>query len=192
MRKILAVLLALAALLCVPAFAEAQWVEYDFGDFTMSFPEDIMCSISGEIVNNEPFFVFYQDYDETAAFNKSLNGVWSEGAADLTTVDPTAYGQTVLATVASQLGEYGIAVTDPALIAAALDAHDGKPALSIIYGMGVDYSAVGVDLQMTLYTMQAVVSDEALGGSYTFTISTDDITAATLLMEIMDTIQWTV
>ena len=189
MRKLMLILLALC-LAAIPCLAEGtQNIDYDFGDFTMSFPEDTIGDVAEEIAENEVFFTIYQDYDESKPFLKNLNGTWNSTYQDLTQMDPTATAQQILNSVVVQFTSYGIAVSNPTLLMAALDEQDGKPALSIIYSTDLDYSATGTDLQMTLYTLQGIVSDESFG-TYTFTISTDDIESAAPLMEIMDTITW--
>lgn len=189
MRKFLLTLLALCLTL-VPCLAEeVQNVEYDFGDFTMTFPEDTIGDVSDSLEENAMFFILYQDYDENALFLKNLNGTWNSAYQDLTQVDPTATAQTILDTVQAQFAAQGITVSNPTLLMAALDEQDGKPALSLMFSTDLDYSSAGIDFQMTLYTLQGIVSDENFG-TYTFTISTDDVEAATPLMDIMNTIRW--
>ncbi len=81
MRKILSVLIALMLIFSMSAFAEetptVPTIELDFDHFTMTIPEDMVGTSSEEIVSNQPFIQLFQDYSETAAFNKNLNIVWS-------------------------------------------------------------------------------------------------------------------
>ena len=54
----------------------------------------------------------------------------------------------------------------------------------------MDYTALGRAERMTLYTVQAVFSDAAFEGSYTFTATADSLDALDPLMEILNTITW--
>lgn len=189
MRKLIAVLLALM-LLASAAFAEETWMEYDFGGFTMAFPIDIIGTMSEEIVENEPFLYLFQDYNENAIFNKNLNCVWNSGVEDITAVDPEELAQMILPQMTGAFEQTGFRVLGAEVLAAAHDAHKGEPCISTIYACVLDYSAFGGPSEFVLYTLQSMVSNEAIGGSYTFTISTDDIENTQLLMEIMDTISW--
>lgn len=192
MRKIFAALLVLALVASSAALAEVAWMDYDFGDFTISFPEDIICSIDDQIVNNQPFAYFFQDYDETAAVNKNLNILWSEEVMDLATVEPTAYAQQILNLTVATYQQMGLTVTNPALLIADFDEQDGKPALCYMYSVTLDYSGLGLDAQATLYILQGMVPDEAFEGTYAFTLTTDDLQNCQLLMDIMDTVSWNV
>lgn len=190
MRKLISVLLALILLLTTAAFAEETWMQYDFGGFTMAFPIDIIGSVTEERIENEPFFYIYQDYDPNAVFSKSLNCVWTGTVLNVTEINPEEYGQMILEGMVGGLAEAGVGVSDYMLLAAIHDEHKGEPCLSTIYASVLDYSAFGGPSEMILYTIQSVVSNETIGGTYTFTISTDSIENAQLLMEIMDTVTW--
>lgn len=54
----------------------------------------------------------------------------------------------------------------------------------------MDYSGLGVDAQVTLYTIQLYVPDEAFEGSYIITITTDDMDNTQQLFEVADSIKW--
>lgn len=195
MRKLLSVLFTLALLFSVTAIAEeapaVAQIELDFGNFTMSIPEDMVGTSADEIVNNQPFVQLFQDYSDTAAFNKNLNIVWSNEVLDLNAVDPSAYGSMVLNAVVAQFESTGVAVANPTLLAAEPNEHDGKAALGVMYSTDLDYTGAGVDLQMTLYTIQLYVPDEAFEGTYIITISTDDMENTQTLFEVADSIKWT-
>ena len=190
MRKLISVLLALVLLLASAAFAEETWMEYDFGGFTMAFPIDIIGTVSEEIVENEPFLYLFQDYDENAIFNKNLNCVWNSGVDNISAVDPEEFAQMILPQMVAAFEQSGLSVHGAEVLAAVHDEHKGEPCLSAIYACILDYSAFGGPAEFVLYTLQSMVSNEAFGGTYTFTISTDDIESTQLLMEIMDTINW--
>jgi len=195
MRKLLCVWIALMLVFTVAAAESAPetqapaMVELNFIDFTLLIPEDIIGTVEQEMVNGSPFFVFFEDYDPNAAFNKNLNGVWTEELLDIEAVDPTQFVSMTIATVAQQYESIGIAATDPMLYMAGLDEHDGKQALSQVYSLNLDYTGVGFDLQKTIYTMQAIVPIEGVG-TYTFTITTDDMENIPVLMGVMESIRW--
>lgn len=191
MRKLLTVLLVMILCLgCALAETEAELVELAFPDFTMSVPADTVGTVAPQIDNNVPFFVFYQDYKPEAAFNKSLNGVISFEMMDLASMDAAAYGQTVVSMVAMQYGMMGIQVTEPKLLSAGPDEHDGREAISCIYSMNMDYTGLGYDEQHLVYFLQAYAPVEG-SGTYTFTLTTDDLEDCRLLMDIMESIKWT-
>jgi len=195
MRRLLAIVLVLMMAIVPTVLAEEQTttddvalVTQDFGDFSMTFPEDIVGAVV-ERENNQPFLQMYWDYDETKPFNMNLNCSWSETYSNVTAGDPNQTAQLVLEQVVGQFEQMQIAVANPAVLAAAVDEQDGKPALVYVFSMDLDLTGAGVDQKYTLYTMQAVVSDEAFG-TYTFTISTDDLAAAEPLMDITNTVTW--
>lgn len=193
MRKLMAFMMALALLFTSAAIAEelpqvhdVALIEYDFGDFTMTFPEDLIGDVYDK-VNNQPLLILYQDYDTTPT--RSLSIVWNETYVDLTAADPTEFGQVYLEASVAASEMMGVEVTNPALLGAEMGEQDGKPALSLVYSYDMDYTGAGADLKITQYMMQGVVSNENMG-TYTFTIGTDDLEAVMPLMEIMDTVKW--
>lgn len=192
MRKVFAALLVLVLVASSAAFAEVAWVDYDCGNFTISFPEDIDGYISDQVVNNQPFVMLYQDYDESAVFNKSLNIVWSNEVMDLTAVEPATYAQQILDISVATYQQLGITVTNSVLTRADLGDMMGKPMFFYIYETTFDYSNLGIDEQKTLCTIQVMVPDEAFEGTYTFTLTTDDLSDTQLLMDVSNTIAWNV
>ena len=83
----------------------------------------------------------------------------------------------------------GVEITNPKVLVAEYDELDDQRALSFVVSMDMDYSPLGLDYQGTLYTLQAVVPIEGVG-TYTFTIGTDDLEGAQMLMEIVDSVRW--
>ena len=191
MRKLLTVLLVMILCLgCALAETEVEMVELTFPDFTMSVPSDTVGTVAPQIDNNVPFFMFYQDYDPEAAFSKCLNGVVSFEVLDLDTIDPAAYAQAVVSMASMQYSMMGVQVTDPQLLAAGPDEHEGKRALSCVYALNMDYTGAGYDEQRLVYFLQSYVPIEG-SGTYTFTLTTDDLEDCRLLMDIMESIRWT-
>lgn len=191
MRKLISVLIALMLVFTFAAAeTEAELVELTFPDFTISVPADTIGTVAPEIENNMPFFIFYQDYNPETAFNKSLNGAISLEVLDLKTVDASTYGQAFISMAAMQYGMMGIQVTEPKLVSASLDDLKGREAISCVYSMNMDYTSMGYDEKHSVYTMQAIVPIEG-SGTYTFTLTTDDMENIDLLMGIMNSIHWT-
>lgn len=95
----------------------------------------------------------------------------------------------IATSAAAALEGQGIKVANTQVVGASMDEIGSKPALSVVYSVDVDYTAVGLDLQTTLYFVQGIVSEEALG-TYTFTITTNDMTTVQSLMDIVNTVQW--
>lgn len=190
MRKILAALMTLVLLVGSAALAEPSWTQHDFGDFTLSYPDDIMGSVSEERVENQPFVMLYQDYDPIATFNKSMNILWSGEVLDLDIPDTDAYFQQILDVAVMTYEMLGFTVTDPQLLSTELGDMMGKPMLAANYQMTLDYANLGIDDVQTLYTAQVMVPDAAFEGTYTFTITTDDWSDTQLLMDISNTVAW--
>lgn len=198
MRKFLLVLMALclAALPCLaegaaPAetTAPVETIDYDFGDFTLTFPAEMPGEIADEITSGAPFVTLYQMDDLEDAFSSNLNVVWTEDASDLSAADPAATAQSIVDGVVASLAQQGIVATNPTILAATMDEVGGKPALSVIYSMDMDYSGAGVDLQVNVTYIQGIVSEEGLG-TYTFTIGTDNINGCQSLIDIVNTTVW--
>ena len=192
MRKAIATLLVFLLLAGVAGYAEAALIDYDFGDFTVSLPEDTDVYFEDQIVSNVPFAYFYQDYNENAVFNKNLNILWTDEVLDLNTIEPTSFAQNLMEATVDQYEQMGLAPTNASLLIAEFDEQDGKQAVSYMYTVTLDYTAYGSAEQIMLYVLQAMVPDEAFGGTYTLTLTTDDIENCQLLLEISDSIVWNV
>lgn len=198
MRKFLLVLMALC-LAVLPCLAESaapsesaapvETIDYDFGDFTLTFPAEMPGEIADEITSGAPFVTLYQMDDLEDAFSSNLNVVWTEDVTDLSAIDPAAFAQTIVDSVIPVLAQQGITATNPTILAATMDEVGGKPAFSVIYSADLDYSGAGVDLQVNVTYIQAFVSEEGLG-SYTFTISTDNLDGCQSLIDIVNTTVW--
>lgn len=192
MRKAIATLLVFLLLAGVAGYAEAALIDYDFGDFTVSLPEDTDVYFEDQIVSNVPFAYFYQDYNENAVFNKNLNILWTDEVLDLNTIEPTSFAQHLMEATVDQYDQMGLAPTNASLLIADFDEQDGKQGFSYMYTVTLDYTAYGSAEQIMLYVLQAMVPDEAFGGTYTLTLTTDDIENCQLLLEISDSIVWNV
>lgn len=191
MRKLLCIILALSMLAGCTAMAEANWIMYNFGDFNLSFPDDIVCGYTEERVANQPFLMFYQDYDETAPFMKNFNVVWNDGVNEIGAMDPEAVGGNILNALLTQFASMGVACSNDMLLSAETIDYVDKTALGIAYTVTVDYSALNGGPVLDLVFVQLLFSDEAFG-TYNFTITTDDINNTQLLMDIIDTLSWNV
>lgn len=188
MRKLFCLALALCLALCGLACAEGELVTFDFVDFTMDVPADIMGSIV-EREENQPFFMLFQDYDESADFNANMNCVWTNAHTDFSNVNIESFGSTVMQMAAQQLNAQGLAASNMTFIGGMMQDLNGKPALAIIYSYDADYSNLGKDYQTTLYVLQAYVSEKEMG-SYTFTVTTEDMENIGVLDAMMDSIVW--
>lgn len=154
-------------------------------------PEDLQGNIADTIEESVPFFFFYEDYDPEADLNANLNCVWSETMIDIASAEPTANGQSILNQVVQQYESMGIGVEYSTLYSAAYDELSDKRALRVVYSNRLDYSALGIDTKCLLYTMQVIVPIENCG-TYTFTITVEDLTQCERLTDILDSVEWTV
>lgn len=193
MRKLISVILALCLCILPLALAETSTSEesltQDFGDFTMDIPMSMQGSI-GEKVNNQLYFILYDNYDPNANFNNSLNCVWTDAYTDFSTIDfEGEYAPAVIQLTLETMSTAGVIVENPMLLTTDTADLNGKTAYLMAYSYNADYSQLGMDYQTTLYTLQTYVSDEAMG-SYTFTITTNDLNNIETLDALMDSIQW--
>lgn len=191
MRKLCSLLLALALILSCAALAEDNSVEHDFSHFTLTIPADAKCIISEEITANEPFITIYENYDENAQFNSTLECVWNEVRIDLAAMEPATYAQSILDSLVTQFTSIGLGISDAAVTDPVYADKGGADMFSCMIYMVVDYTALGIDLKTPSYILLSMRSDDAVGGSYSFTVTTDDLDNCTMLRSIMDSIQWT-
>ena len=189
MRKFLLVLMALC-LAVVPALAETtEPATVDFGAFTLTFPAEMQGQVAEEIVENEAFVTLYQMDDMEDSFASNLNVVWNESVVDLAAQDPAAYAQAIVDASVAMMEQQNVAVANPTVLGASMDEIGGKAALSMMNSMDVDYTNAGLDLQITLTFVQGIVSEEGLG-TYTFTISTDNVDGCQPLVDIVNSTVW--
>jgi len=191
MRKLLCLILILIMLTTCAALAEESWFQYNFGDFNLTFPADVVSAYTEERAENQPFLMFYQDYDENASFVKNLNVVWNSGVDDITSLDPAAVGQSILDGLTKQFEAMGVAPSKCLLVSAETLDYNGLPAIGIGYTLTVDYSALNNGPVLDLVFVQLLFSDEAFG-TYNFTLTTDDIDNSQLLTTILDSLSWNV
>ncbi len=191
MRKLCSLLLVFALILGCSALAEDNLVEHDFGHFTLAIPADAMGTITDEITANVPFITIYENYDENALFNSSLDCVWNEVRIDFSAVEPDAYAQSILDSLVTQFTSMGLGISDAAVMDPIYADKGGADMFSCLIYMVVDYTALGIDLKTPTYTLLSMRSDDAVGGSYSFTVTSDDLDNCTMLRSITDSIRWT-
>ena len=190
MRKLIAMLLALA-MLCGAALAEdaERLAALEYADFTIAIPKDAVGSSTDTIEDGVPFLTIYQDYDPNALLGNSLSIVWNEDVLDLTGVDPVAYSEIVAGMTLQSYESVGVVVTYPRMYNAELDELDDMQVISYMFSMTLDFSTLGLDYQETVYTLQAVAPIPEKG-TYTFTITTDDLENSQDLLDIVDSVRW--
>lgn len=189
MRKFLLVLMALC-LAVVPALAETTEAStLDFGDFTMNIPAEMVYDMADEITSNAVFFTLYKNSEEETSFNTNMTLVWTDAVSDLTADAAETYGQAILEAAQTGLEQQGVGVANPTLVGASMDEIGGKAALSVVYTMDMDYSGIGVDLQINVTFVQALVSEDGIG-TYTFTIASDSLEGCQPLVDVVNTVVW--
>ena len=196
MKKILALLLSLMLLLPAIALGEAASnpdvyaVEFDDFTITMNATDALQ---KGEKANGQVLFMLYPDYDETATMHPTMhpniNGVWtSEDVSDMGNVTPTDFGNLVLQQSVQGLAAQGVAVSNEALLAAERDEETGS--MTLIMSYDADYTAVGLDLKVTLYMMQLYVPLGGDTGSYIFTLTGSSMEDVDALLNKLDAIEF--
>lgn len=192
MKKILALLLSLMLLLPAIALGEAasnpDVYAVEFDDFTITLNATDALQ-KGEKANGQVLFMLYPDYDETATMHPTINGVWtSEDVSDMGNVTPTDFGNLVLQQSVQGLAAQGVAVSNEALLAAERDEETGS--MTLIMSYDADYTAVGLDLKVTLYMMQLYVPLGGDTGSYIFTLTGSSMEDVDALLNKLDTIEF--
>lgn len=192
MKKILALLLSLMLLLPAIALGEAasnpDVYAVEFDDFTITLNATDALQ-KGEKSNGQVLFMLYPDYDETSTMHPNINGVWtSEDVSDMGNVTPTDFGNLVLQQSVQGLAAQGVAVSNEALLAAERDEETGS--MTLIMSYDADYTAVGLDLKVTLYMMQLYVPLGGDTGSYIFTLTGSSMEDVDALLNKLDTIEF--
>lgn len=190
MRKLTAILLALM-LICAAALAEnaENLMALDFEHFTIAVPKDAVGSGTDTIENNVPFLTIYQDYDPNAFMGRNLSIVWNEEVLDITGLDAAGYARAVAGLTLQEYEAVGIVVNDARMYSAEMGELDERPVISYVFSMSLDFSSLGMNRQETMYTLQAVAPIEG-AGTYTFTISTNDLENSQMLIDIVDSVRW--
>lgn len=192
MKKILALLLSLMLLLPAIALGEAasnpDVYAVEFDDFTITLNATDALQ-KGEKANGQVLFMLYPDYDETSTMHPNINGVWtSEDVSDMGNVTPTDFGNLVLQQSVQGLAAQGVAVSNEALLAAERD--EETDSMTLIMSYDADYTAVGLDLKVTLYMMQLYVPLGGDTGSYIFTLTGSSMEDVDALLNKLDTIEF--
>lgn len=170
MKKLLALLLCM--MLCLPV-AMAQtltddvFVTIDFGDFTMDMRAEDLYQVV-EKVDSQAFALVYTEYDENNSFHNNINIAWMSAdiAPMMLLYTPEAFAMEVLQAGVDSMKNSGFGVTNDQLHSA--EFADGV--LSLVYSIDVDYTPIGIDLQMTIWQKLVYYNIEDQG-TYWFTLS---------------------
>ena len=193
MKKITAVLIALVMLLTASAFAqEAEWVELDLTDLTVTVPEDVIGYIADSFEPDVPIATFYEDYIQNHVFNKNISIAYTNQCLDIHGATPSELAGYIVEGAAEQLEVMGIKAEEPVIIDADLDEQDGREALFVSYYTYVDYSGLGYNEAFNMVTIQMVVPFDEYGITYMVTISTDNPEESEMLFRIADSIKWNI
>lgn len=190
MRKLIAMLMALL-MICGAALADNadELTALEFEHFTLAIRKDAVGTGADTIENNVPFLVVYQDYDPSKQFCSNMNAVWNENVLDLDGFTPEMMATETLKYTLDLYQQSGVKAENARVLNAEFDELNEKRAVSFVTCADLDYSGMGLDLQITLYTLQAVVPLEGIG-TYTFTISTNDLENCDELFDIVDSVRW--
>ena len=197
MKKLMAMLLVLTMVLSGTALAAAAKAPatqtIDFGDFTL----DIDPNMPGEVkdkVNNETMVTMYPAYNINGDASSNITVVWSEAVQDFSELDTdekcNSFAKTVLDSIVPAYRQSGITVTNEQVLGSMLLKQDGVQGIMVVFSMDADYAGMGVDLKTTLIQLQVYLSDKAFG-SYIFTGTSSDMdTLQTIIVPVLDSIQW--
>lgn len=187
MKKLLSLILCLAMLLPVMAFAETTTAEdlytIDLGDFTIALYADDCYEIAAEKISNTVYATFYPSYDETALTHENFNVVWNkdDAAPTITKYGAENYATLVLQASKAQFETMGIKMTDEQVLSAMMEDN----VCVLVTCANLDYTGAGSDLVTPLYQLQAYFCDAELG-TYIFTLSAVSIEALEDLTVYLD------
>ena len=191
MKKILVLFLSLMLLMPVTVLGEVasglDTYPVNLGDFSITVTSaDIIQK--GEKAEGVLLFQLFPAYDENSMFHSNINGTWTaEDLSIIGEIGAETYGNVVLEQTSQQLASQGIAVSNTQLLYAEFD--EETQSTSLIVSMDVDYTAVGVDLVMTLYQVQMYIPFGD-GSSYIFTISSDTLENTETMMSYLETMEF--
>lgn len=189
MKKIAALLLALAMLLSALAMAETVAAPavhtFDFGTFTIDLAENDYYQVAEEMTDNTVYLQVYPAYNDADTMHPNFNVVW-------TTQDPSLaiklYGAENYAKLGqqqakAQYDQMGIVVTDAQVLNATFE--DGIGAF--LTASTLDYTGMGINLVSTIYQLQVFMCmDDA--GTYIFTFSADTMEKVEEISAYLDTV----
>lgn len=189
MKKLTALFLAMLLLLPALALAEPApaFEPLDFGDFCMAIDPNMAYSGGEEKQEAAPWYTLYPCYTEENP-DTSVNFiiVWSEEVVDygeFTDDDADDYISVLQASIAEEYAAYGLTLSDFSVPQIGLRKIDGRDAL--VYTMVSELNS-----SITIYQMQAAVSDPAFG-LYNFTgtaLSMEDLNE--YIVPLFDSITW--
>ncbi len=194
MKKLASLLICLCCL-CAFALAEGEinldsveTLTYDLGDFTIDVSVDDYVQQS-EKADNAVFFVVYPDFAGSTDFNPYYNIAWTQQdlSAVFNQMEAAELAQKQLDGPVASYNAMGVAV-DNARVTRAEYSED-LSTLTMHTVMDVDYSGMGVDLQMTLHQAQ-VWMDLGEAGGYIFSFTAADEPGLEAMLACMDTLQF--
>lgn len=183
MKKLFALILCMV-LLMPAALAEAP-VVLDAGDFTMQVNPGDAYELYEKAEGAVMLALYTVDTgDET--FLDNVNVAWT--AEDTTAMDEAsleAMGNLIMEQAKLQYDELGVATDNYQLLSFELVAGENG---FIIYSYDIDYSALGVDHQATIYQYQIFFMDGA-EGTYICTATSDSIETLAVMGSYGETFQ---
>ena len=189
MKKLTALFLSLLLLLPVLALAEPAPADepLNFGDFCMAIDPNMVYTGGEEKQEAAPWYTFYPRYtEEDPDLSVNFIIIWSEEVvnySEFTDDDMDAYILTLHASIADEYAAYGLNLSDFSVMEIGLRKIDGRDAL--VYTMVSELNS-----SITIYQMQAAVSDPAFG-MYNFTgtaLSVEDLNE--YIVPMFDSITW--
>ena len=179
MKKLLSVLLVLALLLPAAAMAE-QEVDLGFGVLRL---DDNAYVTLGDRESGILVQVIPDPYAEVL-FYDNFNVMWSDAQISDIDMEPEAFAKYVMSVAKAGMEAQGVTASNETVLSAEIDKENDM--LTLEYTMDVDYSGLGIDMQLTLYFGQLAFSFEGDGMyAITFTASSEDGILA--LLDYVDT-----
>lgn len=183
MKRLFALILCLV-LLMPAALAEAPEI-LDFGDFTMQLNPGDAYELYEKAEGSPLLYVYPVDTGDES-FVDNINVVWT--SQDTTAMDEAsleAMGNLIMEQAKLQYDEMGIATDNYQLLGTELVAGAQG---SILYSYDIDYSALGVDHQATIYQYQIFFMGGA-EGTYICTATSDSIETLAVMGSYGETFQ---
>lgn len=179
MRKLLSILLALALLL--PAGALAEQV-IDLGFCGTLHIDDSSYAQPGDEASGIIIQIFPDPYAEVL-FHDNINVVWADSEIEDIDVSAEEFAQSVVEFGKSAMLKEGVVAGNENILIAEIDMEERS--LLLYYTLDVDYSGMGMDLQLTLHFVQMMQSSPG-EGMYTFTCTSASNEGVVALLEYIE------
>ncbi len=144
--------------------------------------------VADSMVSNQLYAIIYVDYEENSLVTPTINAIWTSDnlTREINMIGGMEkYAELVQENATSMYASMGITMSDVSVIMTEWEDDIGCSITSCT----MDYTGAGVDMVTTLYQMQALFCNLE-GGSFIFTLTTNDMNQLVTMVSYLDTLQF--